>query len=277
MRALYIIITTLLIATGAFARSDQSDSRVPGFKFIEASELTLTGKLFGDTPNPYHRMDTSRFKGLSSSENIQVRQSSGIAVAFRTDSRNIVIITEFSNISYPQNTNGISAKGYDLYIKKNGRWMYAASKAGENGHENEPLFLIKDMDGSMHDCLLYLPLYSEEKSIRIGVDSNSTICPATNPFKYRIAVFGSSYTQGSSTSRPGMTYSAQLSRDTGLQFLNLGCSGNGKLQSVIAKALAESEADAYLFDCFSNGDGRLYKERLFDFIETVQAAKPGNL
>ena len=275
MRSPYIIITTLFIVTGAFARSNRLDPRAPDFKFIEASELTLTGKLFEDTPNPYHRIDTSRFKDFSSSENKQVRQSSGIAVAFRTDSRNIIIITDFSNISYPQNTNGISAKGYDLYIKNNGLWMYAASKAGENGQENEPLLLINNMDGSMHDCLLYLPLYSEEKSILIGVDSNSTICPSMNPFKYRIAVFGSSYTQGSSTSGPGMTYSAQLSRNTGLQLLNLGCSGNGKLQPAMAKALAESDADAYLFDCFSNGDGELYKERLFDFIETVQAAKPG--
>ena len=33
--------------------------------YKDATELTLTGKLFNDTPNPYHRVDTVRFKGFT--------------------------------------------------------------------------------------------------------------------------------------------------------------------------------------------------------------------
>lgn len=36
--------------------------------FTEASELTVTGKLI-KTANPYHRVDTSEFKGFSKTEN----------------------------------------------------------------------------------------------------------------------------------------------------------------------------------------------------------------
>ena len=36
----------------------------------------MVGKLMPDTPNPYHRVDTVRFKGFTSAENAQVRMSS---------------------------------------------------------------------------------------------------------------------------------------------------------------------------------------------------------
>ena len=65
----------------------------PAFVYTEASELTLTGKLHTDTPNPYHRVDTVRYKGFTPTENFQVRMSSGIAVAFRTNSSAISIQT----------------------------------------------------------------------------------------------------------------------------------------------------------------------------------------
>ena len=121
---------------------------------------------------------------------------------------------------------------------------------------------------------MYLPLYSEVKSVKIGVVEGSTIEAIPNPFQYRVGIFGSSYTHGSSTSRGGMTYPAQFTRNTGIQLLSLGCSGNSKLQPYFADVLAAADVDALLFDGFSNPDAKMIKERLFPFIERVQAAHP---
>ena len=173
------------------------------------------------------------------------------------------------------NTMGVSLRGYDLYIKKNGEWLYAMSKASAVGKEDENLVLIKDMDNSMKECMLYLPIYSEEHSIKIGVQEGDSIESIESPFRHRIAIYGSSYTQGISTTRAGMSYPMQLMRMTGLQFLNLGCSGNCKMQPYFADVLCDVEADAFVFDCFSNPDARLIEERLFPFIERLQAAHPG--
>ena len=52
------------------------------YVFTEASDLTLTGKILEDTPNPYHRVDTCRYKGFTSGENIQVRCSAGLFKIF---------------------------------------------------------------------------------------------------------------------------------------------------------------------------------------------------
>ncbi|MBR1926626.1 MAG: hypothetical protein IJ840_02580, partial [Bacteroidales bacterium] len=102
--------------------SIKTAGQTPSYVYTEASTLTLTGKLM-DTPVPYHRVDTVKFKGFTKSENNQVRNSSGIAVAFFTNSPSISIKTVYGEIGRPTNTNGISARGYDLYVRKDGKWL----------------------------------------------------------------------------------------------------------------------------------------------------------
>ena len=244
-------------------------------RFVEGSDLTLVGNLMPDTPNPYHRVDTVIFKGFTKGENAQVRMTSGMSVAFKTNSSIITIRPKFGEVQYPQNSNGIAGHGFDLYIKKDGQWIFAAAAARSPEYIDKDVSLISDMDHSEKECLLYLPLYSELYSVGIGIEEGATIEAIPVPFRHRIAIFGSSYTHGSSTSRPGMTYPAQLSRMTGLQFLSLGCSGNSKLQPYFADVLAAVDADAFVFDGFSNPSADLIKERLFPFIEKIQAAHPG--
>ena len=244
----------------------------PTFVYTEASDLTLTGKLM-DPPNPYHRVDTVRFKGFTKSENNQVRNSAGIAVAFKTNAKNISVLTEYGDVGWPNNTGGFSARGYDLYIRRDGRWIWAG--AGVPGDLTKPFNVISNMDGTMKECLMYLPILSEEYSVKIGVEEGSVLEPLPNPFRHRIGIFGSSFTHGISTSRAGMAYPAIFTRDTGLQLLSLGCSGNCKLQSYFADVLAAADVDAFIFDTFSNPNPDQIKERLFPFIEKVQAAHPG--
>ena len=243
------------------------------FKWTEASDLTLCGKLMTDTPNPYHRVDTVKFKGFTKKENFQVRMSSGISVAFKTNSTSIRVLTEYGQASFPTNGNGYSSRGYDLYIKKDGQWVYAES--GVANDLNKRFTLIKNMDNSEKECLLYLPLYSEVKSVKIGIDKDANIEALPNPFRHRIGVFGSSFTHGSSTSRSGMTYPAIFSRRTGVQLLSLGCSGNCKLQDYFCDVLCAADVDAFIFDSFSNPTEEQIKERLFPFIEKLQKAHPG--
>lgn len=243
--------------------------------YKEASDLTLIGKIHDGTPVPYHRVDTCVFKGFSKKENAQVRLSAGIAVAFLTNSTSISVKTEYAKAGFPSNTNGFSARGYDLYIKRDGKWIYAESGVAKDKELGKNLVLIKEMDDSMKECLLYLPLFSELKSVRIGVEEGAVLEKLGNPFRHRIAAFGSSYTHGSCTSRSGMTYLAQLGRNTGLHFLGLGCSGNSRLQPYFCDVLCAADADAFLLDAFTNPNPGQMIERLFPFIEKLQAAHPG--
>ena len=98
------------------------------WKFTEASELTLVGKLFPDTPVPYHRLDTLVYHdGFTSSERHQVTMSSGVSVAFRTDSPKISVCPTYGRISGLGTTGAISQKGFDLYVKDGKEWKWAGS------------------------------------------------------------------------------------------------------------------------------------------------------
>lgn len=264
----YGLFLLLLLAFVSVAEA-QND----GFRYTEASDLTLVGKLFPDTPNPYHRVDTVKYKGFTKSENRQVRESSGISVAFRTNSKSIRIKTVFGDVENPSNTMGISANGFDLYIRRDGRWLWAGS--GPRNGQYEDVTVVGDMDGEMHECLLYLPTFREERSVKVGVTEGAVLEAIPNPFRYRIGIFGSSFTHGVSTSRGGMTYPAQFTRDTGIQLLSLGCSGNCKMQPYFADALADAPVDGFIFDTFSNPTVQQIRERLFPFIERMMAAHPG--
>ena len=270
MKRLTVILAMALIAISAGAQTPKNVK----YAYTEASDLNLIGKII-DTPNPYHRVDTVRYKGFTKGENEQVRSSAGLAVLFKTNSSVISVLADYGYMNRATNTMGISLRGYDLYIKKDGEWLYAASKAAGNGKEEDNLVIIKDMDGSMKECMLYLPIYSEEYSVKIGVQEGAVLESIESPFRHRIGIFGSSYTQGISTSRPGMSYPMQLMRMTGLQLLSLGCSGNCKMQPYFADVLCDADVDAFIFDCFSNPDAKMIEERLFPFIEKIQAAHPG--
>ena len=128
--------------------------------------------------------------------------------------------------------------------------------------------------GTEKECLLYLPLFDEVKTLEIGVDAGARIEAAPNPFRHRIVVIGSSITHGTGLSRPGMAYPAQLERATGFEFVNLGASGQCKMEQFFAHVAAACEADAFLFDSFSNPSAQQIEERLEPFVATIRAAHP---
>ena len=104
--------------------------------------------------------------------------------------------------------------------------------------------LIRNTGNSMKEYLLYLPIYSELTSLKIGVEEGHVLEGIDPPFRHRVVIYGSSFTQGISTSRAGMSYPDQFTRHTGIQMLPLGCSGNCKMQPYFADVLADDESAA---------------------------------
>ena len=261
-----VITLTLFASLSAVAQE--------GVKYTEAADLTLVGNLFPDTPHPYHRVDTAKYKGFEAKDITVIVQSSGLSVAFKTDSKSLTIKTEYGYRRFGNFSPGFALRGYDLYIKQDGKWLWASSGVPNDKKPDEPLALIQNMDGSMHECLLYLPLYSEELSVQIGVEEESTLEAIPNPFRHRVGIFGSSFTHGGGTTRCGLTYPAIFTRDTGIQLLSLGVSGRSKLQPAFAAALADADVEAYIFDAFSNPSLDQIRKYLFPFIKTIQAKHP---
>ena len=243
------------------------------YTFTEASELTLIGKIM-DTENPYHRVDTALHKGFTARENFQLRCASGLAVVFKTNSKVIVLKNTLGEYNKGITISALSCRGFDLYIKKGGVWTYAGSKVNREANDGKTLALVRDMDGEMKECMIHLPMYSELLSVQIGVEKGAVLEPLDPPFRHRVAIYGSSFTQGTGVSRPGMTYPMQFVRNTGIQLLSVGCGGNGKMQPQYAEMLAKCDVEAMIFDCFSNPTAQLIEERTIPFIRTIRKAHP---
>ena len=94
------IVTIIALGLAAAVMSAQTPKNVRYF-FTEASDLNLIGKIIEDTPNPYHRVDTVRFKGFTKGENKKVRYSSGLAVLFKTNSTTISVRCEYGENALP--------------------------------------------------------------------------------------------------------------------------------------------------------------------------------
>jgi hexosaminidase len=218
-------------------------------KFIKADSLTLIGKAL-PIKKIYHRVDTATYNKMPQSVKSLFTNSAGIAIAFTTNSASISAKWSVKDGKGLSNMADASSMGLDLYIKKDGTWQYAG--VGRPVGKYTEQMIVTNMDTQDKECLLYLPTYDELTSLEIGVDKSAFIKPLASPFKGKYVIYGSSITQGASASRPGMAYPARMARATGLNFINLGLSGNGKMEAPVIEMLGDIACDAYIMDCIAN-------------------------
>ena len=231
------LIVILAVAAALFCSAFSMSAKE--YTYTDAYNLTLCGKAFV-TPMPYERMDFDKYTGWTEKDIKLLRMSSGIIVSFKTNSPSIMVKAVFAEPP-KQNTSGFAARGFDLYIKKDGKWLWAGvCSAGWGATETNPMKLVEDMDGSEKECILYLPTFSRMKDVQIGVEEGSSITRGAQPFRHKIILHGSSFMHGASTSRAGSTVPGFLSRMTGLNFCSLGVSGDCKMQPQFAEALKDA-------------------------------------
>lgn len=247
-------------------------------KWHDAADLTIIGKPI-PTSKPFARVDTSVYKFNNATIDRYANYSTGLAVVFETDSRSIRAKWTTGGSNSGQNQTAIAQKGLDMYILKDGKWVFAGTgnpkmgKAPFSSHEGT---IVTDMAEGAKQCLLYLPLFDKVDKLEIGLDEGASLKAIDNPFRHNIIVHGSSITHGASASRSGMTYAARLGRDNGWYTSNLGFSGMCKLQKEYAHYLADiKDVDAFIFDTFSNPTAEEITARFNEFVDIVRAAHPG--
>ena len=266
----------------AMALSVTAQRKAPKLDYVNALDLTMIGKLC-ETTNPYHRMETEKIEGITKGEAHLLKMTSGLAIAFRTNAKAIYVKARYGkNTIWNQYAPLTSTQGFNLFIKDaNGEWTWAASRAHKiTPHPSrfdkmaEPLHIISGLYEGEKECLLYLPLFSELEGLEIGVTPGADIEKMPNPFRYNIAVFGSSFTHGSCASGSGLTWPAFLSRATDWHLCSFGMSGNSKLQPYLGEVFGQINADALICDAFSNPNIPQIKDRIRPFIEAVRKGNP---
>lgn len=261
-----------ITAMAVFAVIISATAKEVALTYVDASNLTIINKIH-DTNNPLERLDVERYSSLTQSANKVFRQSTGLALVFRTDSRNIYVRWSIHPQKLRANTPDIYLRGMDIYLLHEGNWTFAGvarPKTDPDVVEFEAS-LIRNMADGVKECMVYLPAYAHIKSLEIGVDEGAMIKAAPSPFKHKIVFIGSSLTHGEGAPRPGANYVAQLGRRLNAETPNLGHSGQCKMQQHFVDIVCDNKADAFVFDAFSNPTAAIINERLYDFVEQIRA------
>jgi hypothetical protein len=176
---------------------------------------------------------------------------------------------------YQPNATAICVSGLDLYVKMETGWRWLA--VGIPKAQTNEVALIKHLLPGKREYLLYLPLYNGTKYVELGVPGTNVIepAPAWGPgVRKPIVFYGTSILQGLAASRPGMVHSAILQRRFNWPVINLGFSGNGKMEPEMADLLAELDPSVYVIDCLPNMVAGEIKERTEPLVKKLRAAHP---
>ena len=258
-RILFSLLLAFLFHTDLFAQQ---------FSFTDARKLTLVGKANTDT-NLCPRVDTMKYNKMLATVKYLFTHTAGMALLFKTNSNSIVARWKLTREKTYVNMTPITHSGLDLYIRVKGVWTYAGTGAPKALASEATL--VKEMESGEKECLLYLPLYNGIEHIEIGVSTGSYLTPLDNPFRGKVAVYGSSITQGASASRPGLAYLSQLTRMCNINFINLGLSGNEKMEAPVADMVADIDADVYVLDCAANPSDAEITERTAAFVQKIRS------
>lgn len=240
--------------------------------WTDAKQLTIEGKGWENTELFYDRLPAKAKKVVSDPIWRLSRNSSGYVVYFSTNSRKIyvkwsLLSPSLSSIHMP--ATGVS--GVDLYAKNTDNyWKYVGTGHPKKQSDNEEVF----RNPGSKEFALYLPLYNGVTSLSIGVTLGNSLTPTMPMSEKPIVFYGTSITQGGCASRPGMAYTAIVGRKLNVPIINLGFSGNGRMEPVLADLLSELDPAVYVLDTLWNMSPELIEERLAPFVRKLRAAHP---
>ena len=201
------------------------------------------------------------------------RHSSGISFRFNSDSPTLTIkytLTSGNIAMSHMPATGVS--GVDLYaLDDDGTWKWV-SVARPSGQE--VTFKIEGLDPGMRRSLASLPLYNGVKSIQVEVPEGKTYQQVAPRKEKPIVFYGTSITHGACASRPGMTHPALLSRRLNMPILNLGFSGNGKMEAEVGALLTEIDASVYIIDCLPNMNGDSVATNTVPLVQQLREIRP---
>jgi lysophospholipase L1-like esterase len=200
------------------------------------------------------------------------RDSAGIAFRFNTDATTIQLRYTVGDkaIALPHMpATGVS--GVDLYALDKGTWKWVDVTRPK---EPATTYTIAGLDPGKRTYMGYLPLYNSTVKIEIGIPEGTAFEPIAPRTAKPIVFYGTSITHGASASRPGLCHPAILGRRLDRPVINLGFSGNGKMEPEVVALLSEIDAAVYVIDCLPNMTGAEVAERAEPLVRQLRKARP---
>ena len=202
--------------------------------------------------------------------------TAGGRVRFATDSPYIAIHAEMPSMGKMPHFALTGSCGFDMYVNEESGDSHFAGVFRppfdcKGGFESKLTFNGK----KLRYITINFPTYSNVKNLYIGLSESAVI---SEGLKYKLekptVYFGSSITQGGCSSRPGNTYPSIVSERMNIDHVNLGFSGSGKGEQLIADYISNLEMSAFVMDYDHNSPSAKHLSQThYNLYKTVRTAQ----
>lgn len=242
----------------------------------DVESIGVEGRAWPEQPRLrwYDRLPAAAGKTVTPNVWNLSRDSAGMMVRFQTDASAISVRYQLlkEKLASP-NMSAMGASGVDLYARDaKGRWRWvSASKPAGSLVEAE---LVRGLAPGSREYALYLPLYNGVEKLEIGIPPGATFTGLAPRTEKPVVFYGTSITHGASASRAGMVHTAIIGRHLDAPVINLGFSGNGRMDAAVGEFLKEIDAAVFIIDCLPNMNPAQVLERGAPLVKQLRARHP---
>jgi len=234
--------------------------------------------------SPYDRLPAEAEKSVRKEVWNLSHNAAGLLIRFKASTDQVVVRYVVSGKHALPHMPATGVSGVDLYAgNSDGDWLWCAGKY-TFGDTIQYRFANLEPNDSYHakgrEYRLYLPLYNSVKWLEVGVPKGVTLTPLPVRVDKPIVIYGTSIAQGACASRPGMAWPAILGRKLDRPVMNLGFSGNGRLEKEVIDLLPQVDAKVYVLDCLPNLIATVgisadeIKARIMASVKTLRQKRP---
>ncbi|MEP5340929.1 MAG: SGNH/GDSL hydrolase family protein [Algibacter sp.] len=254
VKKIQIILLTLFVVQIAFA---QEKSEIKWWNPVSSEYAVISGQAWSDeVKSVYHRLPAKSEKEVRKAVWSLSKHSAGLSIRFWSNADSIRVKYKVKGNLDMSHMPSTGVSGLDLYSKSSdGEWLRCWGTYSIKKKSNYNFIINENSDAYKkygREYQLFLPLYNEVDTLEIGVNKESFFKELPVRKEKPIVVYGTSICQGACASRPGMAWTNILERKLERSVVNLGFSGNGRLEPELIDLMAEIEAKLYILDCLPN-------------------------
>ncbi len=246
---------------------------------VKSSPFKIYGVFYDDERKEFARVPHDIATATNEGVAILAKNTAGGRIKFKTNSTSISIKCTLPNNGIMTHMPLTGSNGFSIYVngkfytKSSPGWQIFATDDKKIVFTSKALLLSC---GEINDIEIYFPLYGGVNELYIGLDSDCKIEKADG-YKYAnpIVYYGSSITQGGCASRPGNDYQGHIERWLNADYVNLGFSGNGKGEIVMANYIISLNPSIVAIDYDYNAPDLEYLEKThYPFYKQIRLALP---
>ncbi len=273
-----IHLLIFIIGAGGYQTAYAQEKSFQVYDPAQDPALVITGQAWPDeVADFYDRLPARAKNEVRKAVWDLSKNSAGFQLKFISDAPEIIVKYQVSGALNMPHMPSTGVSGIDLYAKdEKGNWAWAGPRFSFG---DTIVYRYTNLSPEKRTYTLYLPLYNSVKWLHIGVPENSSFIPLPDSQTKPVVIYGTSITQGACASRPGMAWTNILSRRINYPVINLGFSGNGRMEKELVELLTEIDASVYVIDCLPNMTPdylpvRELQNRIVNTFELLRSKRP---